>query len=404
MPTNNVPPVVYIAEYIPTEKMIISNPKKYGKYLNKRNFYTSKNSSNDYVNYVHTGKPNEKIEDYIEYTADREKSGGIFSSNGLLTQTEINALKQSLRATQSPIWNGIISFEKEFGNELMESTDKAIELLKRLMPIFLKNAKFDIANITWYAGLHENTDNKHIHISFFENQPLRYRANKKGLHFSNGAISKYAMEKFKIDIELKLRDMQTYKLRDKLLAEFDKSKENFEKYHKKDLLKLADILPQGRIGYNSKNMVMYKDKVNSVVNKIMQNSTLLQKFLKDYKAKLNEINTAIKKSCGRNKYRQEKYMLKDTYLSSLYSKLGNKVIKNALKMQMLENDVNKIKGRTLKQRRIKKKSVLDMLAWSVKLNSYYDYLAMKSFQDHMAKLEEMRYKTMKEMGYFDYEM
>lgn len=77
MPTNNVPPVVYIAEYIPTEKMILSNPKKYGKYLNKRNFYTSKNSSNDYVNYVHTGKPNEKIENYIEYTADKEKSGGI---------------------------------------------------------------------------------------------------------------------------------------------------------------------------------------------------------------------------------------------------------------------------------------------------------------------------------------
>ena len=39
-------------------------------------------------------------------------------------------------------------------------------------PKFFKKAALNPENITWFAGLHENTDNKHIHFSFRQNPPL----------------------------------------------------------------------------------------------------------------------------------------------------------------------------------------------------------------------------------------
>lgn len=131
------PNVIYKSEFIPTQKDILTNPLKYGDYANKRKFYTSQNKSNDYVNYINTGKPAGKFTDYLGYTTNKEKSVGAFNSKGLLSKEELSELKEKLKQTESPIWNGIISFSTEFGNLHMEDTKKAIELLKRTMPMFL---------------------------------------------------------------------------------------------------------------------------------------------------------------------------------------------------------------------------------------------------------------------------
>lgn len=41
------------------------------------------------------------------------------------------------------------------------------------LPKFFKSAGLNPDNIEWFAGLHENTDNRHIHLISFVNKKLR---------------------------------------------------------------------------------------------------------------------------------------------------------------------------------------------------------------------------------------
>lgn len=80
-------------------------------------------------------------------------------------------------------------------------------MLKAELPRFFKDARFNPDNMTWFAGLHENTDNRHIHISFFENVPLRIRAHKNERQFSHGKINPTCIDRFKLRVEQRLTNV-----------------------------------------------------------------------------------------------------------------------------------------------------------------------------------------------------
>lgn len=143
--------------------------KSVSKDLEARRFYSS-NKEYDYVKYVNTGSK-EKL-DYVAYSGNNEKSKGIFNENGLLNAEQIKELRTNLRTTKSTIWHGVISFTEYFGNVNCDTYEKAYELMKSQLPKFFKNANLDPENIVWFAGLHENTDNKHIHLYFLKKSPL----------------------------------------------------------------------------------------------------------------------------------------------------------------------------------------------------------------------------------------
>ena len=65
--------------------------------------------------------------------------------------------------------------------------EQAYNFIKKELPRFFTRAGLDKDNIIWYAGLHENTENKHIHISFFEKEPKFYKNNNE-LVFHSGKI------------------------------------------------------------------------------------------------------------------------------------------------------------------------------------------------------------------------
>lgn len=56
---------------------------------------------------------------------------------------------------------------------------QAYALMITELPKFLKSQNFNLDNIVWFAGLHENTDNRHIHFCFYEKEPLRYNKKRK---------------------------------------------------------------------------------------------------------------------------------------------------------------------------------------------------------------------------------
>ena len=171
--------------YKPKEKY---NPQKQSKEIRKREF-VSCNGSYNYVSYVDTGATNKLPKDYAEYVGNSEKSCGVFSKDGVLNDEQKRDLRKQLRETQSYIWDMIISFRKDFGNEYCRDYEQAYKFLVKELPKFFKRAGLDKDNMVWYAGLHENTDNKHIHISFFEKEPEYYKNGGK-LSYHNGTIPK----------------------------------------------------------------------------------------------------------------------------------------------------------------------------------------------------------------------
>ena len=131
------------------------------------------------MSYVDTGSIDNTQTDYTKYVGNSEKSCGVFSKDGLLTDEQKRELREQLRNTQSCIWDIVISFREEFGEMYCRDYEQAYNFIKKELPKFFTRAGLDKDNIIWYAGLHENTENKHIHISFFEKEPKFYKNNNE---------------------------------------------------------------------------------------------------------------------------------------------------------------------------------------------------------------------------------
>ena len=183
-----MPNVNFLLNYVETMRGRDSNDKYLKEHLEERRFYSSI-KDDDYLKYVNKGS-NEKL-DYVEYSGNKEKSHGVFNEKGLMTSEMIKEMRTMLRNTDSPIWHGVISFTEEFGDTYCNTFEKAFELMKNELPKFFKNAGLIPENIVWYAGLHENTDNKHIHLSFFEKEPFPSKCGLDTLFDNSGDARLY---------------------------------------------------------------------------------------------------------------------------------------------------------------------------------------------------------------------
>ena len=159
MTNNATPNVVYKQEFFlphyEDEKM-----------QDKRNYYSS-NKYSDYLKYIATGIKDLQKLDFVEYSNNNSKSSGIFNQDGKMSKKDIANVRKNLRETQSVIWSGVISFEEKFGLKWCNNFEQAYNLVKTELPKYFKRAGLKAENIEWFAGLHENTGNRHIHLLFF---------------------------------------------------------------------------------------------------------------------------------------------------------------------------------------------------------------------------------------------
>ena len=165
-----------------------SQYKENDRNLKHREFVSCQNSYS-YLNYVQTGASENAPKDYEQYIGNREKSCGVFNENGLLSEEQRKELRHQLQNTESVIWDIVISFRTEFGDSYCRDYEQAYNFLIKELPKFFKKCGLNSSNIVWYAGLHENTENKHIHLSFFEKEP-KYFANGGKLKYHSGKLPK----------------------------------------------------------------------------------------------------------------------------------------------------------------------------------------------------------------------
>lgn len=394
------PNVNFFIHSIPCLDGLGANHPLVKKYFKERQFYSCDQSYN-YLGYINDGSKT-KI-DFVEYSGNNEKSLGLFDKNGLCSTERIKELKQAFRQTKSHIWHGLISFEEIFGKTYCNCYEKSHELMKKVLPRFLKNAGLDVDNIEWCAGFHTNTGHRHIHFSFYEKEPLKYRKSKKGKFFSDGPVSLYSIERAKIDTENCLMQTSTMiaNKRKELTKEFNEALSN--KRIRGEIVskmkKIIILLPaSGRLAYDSDNMMFVKNKINNLVDNIIKQDDIVCATYRTFLTLLREKDESIKRMCEASKINPNKVVLYDKYTQDLYRRLGNQTIKSILKirneMKMLEYSTNN----RLAKKRIQRRKMDCLLQESLYLNELVQKEAMQYFQEHMRVLKEMEIKVLIEQG------
>lgn len=341
---------------------------------------------------------------------DNDKSSGVFDSNGLLSKQDIKALRKMLRETKSCIWDMVISFEELFGKEHLFHYEQAIGLLNNILPKFFKSANLNPKNVIWYAGLHENTDNRHIHISFFEKEPTFYNHRKKEYKFHRGKIPIAAVKELKLNAENYFNSpIEELKIKRKKLVESlklelaDKSFDEFESSLKWLLKGLFEEIPRsGRIGYDSENMKPYKERIDNVITLILEKSV----YKDDYKVMLDTINEhdeKLKKKCRKYNLDENEFLYGPKFKQDLYRRMGNVLIKEIVNQREKEyKELQHIKNEKYRRRvELKKTSYLLSRACEIADRTYDE--AYEVFLEFQIKMRNAEIERLIEQGILDRE-
>ena len=372
-----------------------------------RDFYSS-SSGNDYIGYVSKGITEARTYYYVSYMDDNDKSSGVFDSNGLLSKQDIKALRKMLRETKSCIWDMVISFEQVFGKEHLFHFEQAIGLLNNILHKFFKSANLNPKNVIWYAGLHENTDNRHIHISFFEKEPTFFNHRKKEYKYHRGKIPITAVKELKLNAENYFNSpMEELKIKRKKLVESlklelaDKSFDKFEsslKWHLKGLFE--EIPKEGRTSYDSENMKPFKERIDNIITLILEKSV----YKDDYKVMLdtiNEYDEKLKKKCRKYNLDENEFLYGPKFKQDLYRRMGNVLIKEIVNQREKEyKELQYIKNEKYRRRaELKKTAYLLSRACEIADRTYDE--AYEVFLEFQIKMRNAEIERLIEEGILD---
>ena len=387
-----VPNVLFRAQYYTKDS------KEYG-------FYSSKDSSNDYLEYVNKGVKEGKTKDFLDYTGNPEKSSGAFSKDGILTYQERKEIREELRNTNAQIWSCLLSFEEEFGKKHLKSWRDAKDIIESEFPRFLRENNIKYENIVWFAGLHENTDNRHIHICFFEKEPLRVTSKSKERKYHEGTLKKLSMENLKIRVEQRMSGIE-YDIKssrtaiigqtDGYLNRVVNPKVEFDKTIKKKLMELYRKTPKGNHGYESKQMDGIRDEIDEITTAFL---------MRDYRASceyvnllkhLSEADKRTKEICQKQRIPFESHLLVQKFKKDLYRRIGNRILRYIRDAKSQESGIHKSMDYEKKKRWDEKKRISFLLTKVAHLDYEVNQDRMAIFDEFEKRMEEMDHQRARE--------
>lgn len=380
---------------------IVLRLKYYGKDHLRRAFYAS-GQTEDYLRYIDKGGK-AGYTDYLDYANNNEKSAGVFGKDGTLTSAQKKELRRALKTTDSVIWDMVVSFEEVFGKSHLKNSDDARELLNSLLNRFFKKAGLNPQNMTWFAGLHTNTDNRHIHVSFWENAPVFTRQQDcEHKHFHGGKLRQAGIDDFKIAIENHYSQLATRvkEKRTSLLAKASQTLSETPNGKLSALLtRLYEQIPAtGRIGYDSENMASVRKLADDITTHMLKTNPVLKNEYALFRFDLMRRDEQIREFCRKQKIpNEDDYLVGDKTVNDLYRRLGNKVIQRALELKRK----HKKAGRTASGRkRYHGKSVIQTLCNAAYWNAVYEQESIRIFEEFREILEDAREQNEKD----EYEM
>ena len=342
---------------------------------------------------------------------DNDKSSGVFDSKGLLSKQDVKALRKMLKETKSCIWDMVISFEELFGKEHLFHYEQAIGLLNNILPKFFKSANLNPKNIIWYAGLHTNTKTRHIHLSFFENEPRTHDRLTKGVKYRYGKLPIDAINNFKMNIEkhymspitkvIQLRKQAIEEAKDLISG---KSTSGKEKLIRKQIKYLFDHLPDNSYkAYGRKNMEPFREIIDSISNFILETSSVSSLYLST-KEKIQKRDEELEMLYNFNHIKKDKRRYYGTTFEiDLRTRMGNVIINEITNARMNIGKRTEGKKKKKSKTRYRKEEILNLIYQTFKHNLKVIDEANKVFEEYQKKLREAEFNRLVEEGIIDKE-
>ncbi|MDQ0361552.1 relaxase MobL [Breznakia pachnodae] len=396
----------------PPPKLLKTNTKGMHKYFNRsdacdKTFYS-----------LDAGIETENTKDAFDYYNYRIGSTGAFNHTGYLTQEKV--LSELEKYKPEIVYNCVISFTDEFASDNNLKPKKNMQdLIKKTMNKNIKALGFDPENVSWSAYYHTNTNQPHVHVSFYEKKRTkkRYMIEKSKLTKANSAITR--LMKLNTDLYIKRDDLKhgLFKKLDELGFSDNikrlivKSENNSKKAYKVDkeytqkLEHLEKVLPQqGSFKFNSANIKPHREEIMELVDYIKKHGGISEVY-KEFIEHLDKEVEAQIIIYGGDKDSEDKINFKQKRIDQIDTRLANLILSN-IKAYRLDcedyeeefDDKRVIRG--LRKNNIKTRATNFLHATVLDLSSSIEhtYYAGKSMQrqaDEVARKaqEEIRSKV-----------
>jgi hypothetical protein len=366
-----------------------------------REFYSS-NMDDDYLSYIDKGIKTTKVRDYVAYAGDGEKSSGIFSANGLLSKEEKKELREELHETKSTIWDYVISFEEKYGKENCYSWQKAKDLLAETLPGYFKSIGLDPEKTAWYAGLHENTDNRHIHLSFFQKEPTAYDRKSKTRVYRRGKIPIAKINGLKVAIErhylepvegvARVRKLMVEETRKSVTGSYTRDSESFKFL----VRKLSEEIPlTGDLGYESANMDGCRSDIDAATDLVMENECIAPKW-KEVLDEADERDRKMTLICCRQKIDPTPYLYRPVFVKDIKRRMGNALIREIVAKRGVERRKAMGLHHPKARQRLHMLTALDMVLGAVAMSERVSQEAWDAFDEYEAKMRQFEREKEKE--------
>lgn len=261
-----------------------------------------------------------------------QKNTGVFNDRGMIPQEQVDEMKARLKENKGHIWHGFVSLNEEQSYKI-DTPEKCIELVKRTFPKFLQDAKFHKENIDLMCALHlDRSHHLHIHFVFWEKEP-KYDDKKNGgkKYRRFGKIDKKCIDNMFVRLGLSISDKKDklYKSRDKAITELKelarpKAAMSNEQI-KKEIIALAKDLPtEGRITYGSKDMEVFKPRIDKIVQMLLATEERARKANRKFYTALAIREAEIRNICGKD-YALSNKNVKPADMESNLPKYHNKI-------------------------------------------------------------------------------
>lgn len=235
-----------------------------------------------------------------------QKNTGVFNDKGMIPQEQVDEMKARLKENKGHIYHGFISLNEEQSYKI-DTPEKCIELIKRIFPQFLTDAKFHKDNVDLMCALHlDRPHHLHIHFVFWEKEPLFKYKDGTPRYRRLGKIDKKSLDNMFVRLGLFLDDRKdkVYKSRGKSLAEL---KEQLraravmlgDEQIKKEIIALAKDLPKtGRVTYGSKDMETFRPRIDNIVKLLLGSNPKAMRADRKFYEAVAERERDVKNICG----------------------------------------------------------------------------------------------------------
>jgi len=295
-------PTIFNITYTPYKLKITATEKEKQEHIEKRSFYDMTGGKN-FLGYIRReGKKSSN--NFLNYL---QKSTGVFNHKGMIEEAELKEMRARAQANTGNLWHGFISFNKEESKKI-DTPTKCIDLVKYVFPSFIKEAHISFKNVDLMCALHlDKPEHLHIHFAFWEKEP-KIKGPDGKLHYrAKGKIPKQAIDNMFVRLGLFVDEAskKLYKARDEAIGEqretagykkLVKTSEDF----RQEIINLAKDLPTGgRLGYASKEMEPFRERVDELVEMMLRLDGKARKADEKFYTALDERKQVILNICGK---------------------------------------------------------------------------------------------------------